>query len=935
MRISELSPDVRASVSSGGGGGDQRHLLEEIESVVREVERASSPEDLPSNGLSDKLRKSLSGLKSSASPLPEPLKLQIWKLSYRLWNACVDLSNAAGLRRRGGEEEQEEQARLRQVAADLLLLAGKPAGVPSPAFKAASFFYKTGQIWHDLKRFDLASACFEKATDLTSDAVIDGDDERRLVLDLNLARSRAAWGVSEQDLALNLLNRSKSLIAGSPEAYRAVAEQYLQFGRQNLTKDPKSSEASSKLLSDALNLSEKGLATAAAGEETLISSLEVLRGKSLRFLAAARLQTEDFEGAMKCVRVLRNGGGGTCGRDHPSVAYVAMKAWLGMGKAAEAEAELRGMVVDRGVPEGVCVSAAEAYVQEVGAEAARGALAALLRRCRLGAVAALRVVQRVAGGGGGGVRSRVAAELASDEAVVAIFEAAPKERQAMHALLWNCLREYGTSADVFEKSMLYIPCDAEYRTHRAKCFRVLCLCHVALSQVDRAFEYICEAEKLEPNIASAFLKFKVYLLKKDDNGATDQIQSMLSCVDFKPEFLTLSAHEAVSNQNLPVAVASLSTLLSLYSSLDKQPTRTTEAIVIRNIVSLLDRQSISTTTTPEILKLMKRARVRMSDIGTDGFFGTGVAKREVRWFAGNAWNMGIKTADCGDYESGAEFFELASEFCFGTDDDEEEKCAMACKSIILSIAARFEGEKKKKEDLPDSVLKRAAEMLNQAQTVLSSTELPPSFAFLHILNAYQLHGRLDSDPRPKQVQLIKNFASSKASSPHYLLQLGLTASVRSQPNPEAAELALNECLSGHLASPFPDYKTIGLVIRRLIGLAGWSRKEGRDDEVYGIYTRAYRIIVGLKAGEYPADEGKWLATTAWNCSGPQVRMGRVGAAERWMKMGLDIARHVKGMDGYIECMEETLSGLRNIGGGGDGEVDMGCGVTRPQTPIAL
>ncbi|KAK1319658.1 hypothetical protein QJS10_CPB04g01991 [Acorus calamus] len=904
MRISELSPDIRASVGSGGGGGDRQPLLEEIESVVREAERTSSPEDLPSNSLSDKLRKSLSGLKSSASPLPEPLKLQIWKLSYRLWNACVDLSNAAGLRRRGGEEEQEEQARLRQVAADLLLLAGKPAGVPSPAFKAASFFYKTGQIWHDLKRFDLASACFEKATDLTSDAVIDGDDERRLVLDLNLARSRAAWGVSEQDLALNLLNRSKSLIAGSPEAYRAVAEQYLQFGRQNLTKDPKSSEASSKLLSEALNLSEKGLAAAAAaGEETLISSLEVLRGKSLRFLAAARLQAEDFEGTMKCVRVLRNGGGGGTTR-----------AWLGMGKAAEAEAELRGMVVDRGVPEGVCVSAAEAYVQEVGAEAARGALAALLRRCRLGAVAALRVVQRVAGGGGGGVRSRVAAELASDEAVVAIFEAAPKERQAMHALLWNCgaeqfsLREYGTSADVFEKSMLYVPCDAEYRTHRAKCFRVLCLCHVALSQLDRAFEYICEAEK-----------FKVYLLKKDDSGATDQIQSMLSCVDFKPEFLTLSAHEAVSNQNLPVAVASLSTLLSLYSSLDKQPTRTPEAIVIRNIVSLLDRQSISTTT-PEILKLMKRARARMSDIGTDGFFGTGVAKREVRWFAGNAWNMGIKTADCGDYESGAEFFELASEFCFGTDDDdeEEEKRAMACKSIILSIAARFEGEKKKKEDLPDSVLKRAAEMLNQAQTVLSSTELPPSFAYLHILNAYQLHGRLDSDPRPKQVQLIKSFASSKASSPHYLLQLGLTASVRSQPNPEAAELALNECLSGHLASPSPDYKTIGLVIRRLIGLAGWSRKEGRDDEVYGIYTRAYKIIVGLKAEEYPADEGKWLATTAWNRAGPQVRMGRVGAAERWMKMGLDIARHVKGMDGYIECMEETLSGLRKIGGGGGG-----------------
>jgi hypothetical protein len=57
-------------------------------------------------------------------------------------------------------------------------------------------------------------------------------------------------------------------------------------------------------------------------------------------------------------------------------------------------------------------------------------------------------------------------------------------------------KDYGTSAEMFEKSMLYIPYDIESKILRAKGFRVLCLCHLGLSQLDRAQEYINEAEKV-------------------------------------------------------------------------------------------------------------------------------------------------------------------------------------------------------------------------------------------------------------------------------------------------------------------------------------------------------------------------------------------------------------------------------------------------------
>lgn len=57
-------------------------------------------------------------------------------------------------------------------------------------------------------------------------------------------------------------------------------------------------------------------------------------------------------------------------------------------------------------------------------------------------------------------------------------------------------KDYLTSAELFEKSMLYIPHDTENRILRAKGYRVLCLCHLGLLQLDRAKEYIDEAEKV-------------------------------------------------------------------------------------------------------------------------------------------------------------------------------------------------------------------------------------------------------------------------------------------------------------------------------------------------------------------------------------------------------------------------------------------------------
>ncbi|KAL0389215.1 UNVERIFIED_CONTAM: TPR repeat-containing protein ZIP4 [Sesamum calycinum] len=368
MRIAEISstPDRRRAspvpAATSTVVSSHSTALTQIESTIKSLERHLPAHPLP-DSFSSELRLALVQL-IQLPPFPNSVKLQVWKLSYRLWNTCVDLSNASTAK------ISEEHAKLRQVAAELLFQTADVAGIPSPAFKAALFFYKTGLVWYELRKFDLANNCFEKATDLVSNIEISSvsdEDDRKLLLDLNLARSRAAWEVSDRNLAIALLNRSKNVLFGVSRNYNALANQYLTFGKTLLaTSEVSAVNEALKLINDALELCEKGLRVVKRTEETL--NLKELRLKTLRFIAAAHLQRDEFESVLKCVKVLREVGSG--GDHHPSLSVMAMKAWLGLGRYGEAEKELRGMVLNKGIPEGVWVSAVESYFQAAGAAGA-------------------------------------------------------------------------------------------------------------------------------------------------------------------------------------------------------------------------------------------------------------------------------------------------------------------------------------------------------------------------------------------------------------------------------------------------------------------------------------------------------------------------------------------------------------------------------------
>ncbi|KAK7815724.1 tpr repeat-containing protein zip4 [Quercus suber] len=127
--------------------------------------------------------------------------ISISRSRYRLWNSCVNLANLNPKLRSSSSSFSLDLAKLRHITADILSLASNVSVVPSRSIKSASFYYKTGLIWHDLRCFDLASSCYEKATDLLSNsnaaaAAISADDAAKFLLDVNLARSRTAWELS-------------------------------------------------------------------------------------------------------------------------------------------------------------------------------------------------------------------------------------------------------------------------------------------------------------------------------------------------------------------------------------------------------------------------------------------------------------------------------------------------------------------------------------------------------------------------------------------------------------------------------------------------------------------------------------------------------------------------------------------------------------------
>lgn len=328
--------------------------LSTLDKLVSEIEQSSVVSSRVLNQISEIL-----------GQLPDKLsadeKLQAWKLSYRLWNTCVDLANNKPL----SEDIDEDHARLRQAASDLLLKAGTIDGVDSCHLKIAQFYYKTGTIWHKIKNYGQASVCFQKAGELISQGQQECDgttdvnsrEEEQFLFDLYLAKSQTAWEVNHRALACSLLARVRKLLTNFPERCQQLAEQYFQHGQELVAKEDTESQSESIMyLEQAFEVSSEVRKDSL--DESARASLSELKLQILRYLAAGHLQRENYESVLKCVAVLK------LAPSHPSTNYLAVKALAGLCRHEEAEVELFALIRQHSASVEACLSALEIVLQD-------------------------------------------------------------------------------------------------------------------------------------------------------------------------------------------------------------------------------------------------------------------------------------------------------------------------------------------------------------------------------------------------------------------------------------------------------------------------------------------------------------------------------------------------------------------------------------------
>lgn len=208
-------------------------------------------------------------------------------------------------------------------------------------------------------------------------------------------------------------------------------------------------------------------------------------------------------------------------------------------------------------------------------------------------------------------------------------------------------------------------------------------------------------------------QFKIYLQKNDHQGAIRQIEAMTTCLDFQPDFLSLSAHEAVACHALPVAVASLSSMLNFYASGRSMPTA--EVTVLRTLVTVLSQEPGNE---QQVHKFLKHAYSRASELGPDCFFGKEeVGRRERNWFAVTSWNFGTKTGQNKNYELSAEFLSLASDFYALVEGSDHENNVMVCKSLVLAVSSMIASEFQRKTAMSETEVKQVVQLLERAGKV--------------------------------------------------------------------------------------------------------------------------------------------------------------------------------------------------------------------------
>eukprot|EP00850_Spirogloea_muscicola_P014959 SM000111S18782 [mRNA] locus=s111:143568:147638:- [translate_table: standard] len=912
---------VIAEVAGADGGPAEAEVggaLGRLEQAVADVECAGPA---VSDGTVALLRGLVNG--ADASKLSEEHKLQLWKLAYRIWNACVEVANTC----MAEQAAKESHARLRHIASDMLLLAGEVPGVTSGLLKVAFFFCRTGKLWHALQKYEVAEACFEKATALRGQhtskspgaarSAENKGEEDSLSFDIYVARARTAWELSQSALACSLLGRARSLVASLslPEKYAELADAYFQLGRKLVVKETATTMAESvHYLDNAYDICSDGLAIlqrANSQDLTTASKAAVieLQQKILRFLAAAHVHNKNYDAALKCTAGLKDP---SVHVDHPSIPYLEAKALLGLQRYDEAETELQYLLAHELASPELCLAAFEDFLccNEIGRiKRAFHLVQAKAPTCGSLPVKFLEklLTSRDLHGEDEEEALRLTLEIATDEQTLSAVcqhdtASCRSEMSCVFTLLWNRASAY-FQAKTFEKSkqlmelaMLYLPPSDEEK--RAKALRGLCLCHMGLQQYDRASELVNSAEQL-----------KLCLQKRVEDEAIEQVEKMLTCPDFEPDYLTLASHEAIACKCNMVAIQSLKRLLDLF--IVSQPVDVVEAVIVRNIISLCSfpmsgKGGVEGSNL--FLEYHEYSRTRLADIGFERFFGSGsIGQKEARWFASSAWHCGLDAGRKKENGPCSFFFEWSAEL-YAALPDSMENLQLQKLALLVAAGAHLScsgGDEERRKRIASQYLKKCTALSATISANGGDLHSEQDANLFMMMLLFDVHGR--NNDHKVQLAILKKCEGLPKMKAEFLLQLGEQARGKDKDKAEVALTAFRMALTITLTSATPDYGLTAMLIRKMIQLADLQQKDGPD--VLELYEESRKILASLPAGEYPKEEAQWLVATSWNRASSLLVSGRKEEAAAWMQAAVELLEYAPSIS---SCKQDMLESLERV-----------------------
>ena len=81
------------------------------------------------------------------------------------------------------------------------------------------------------------------------------------------------------------------------------------------------------------------------------------------------------------------------------------------------------------------------------------------------------------------------------------------------------MKDYPVATKLFEAALMYLSSnDNDYAQRRAKNLRILCICHLAGHEYDRASDYVDEANKVRINVEPIKSRVKLPVQKTSDSS---------------------------------------------------------------------------------------------------------------------------------------------------------------------------------------------------------------------------------------------------------------------------------------------------------------------------------------------------------------------------------------------------------------------------------